>query len=340
MTGGLRRAALLVPLLTFPAGIVAQQRGGKANAAAVAPQRHVFGSSYYLLEAPTGASKEPRPLIVMLHGSGGRPEDYRACYAAAVTKGCFVCLPASIDPAQYDGRDETQVLAMVEDVLGKHRIDRDRVLLSGHSAGAAISFFLVSKRPDLFTACAAGAAGLRFPAEQLRDAAHVPFFVATGGKDFNRAECERSRAPLEALGIAVTYHDEPAWDHGLAPEAWTAMFAWFEGLVPRDQQKPLQAARAAFDAGTFGKAAGAATKLRAAKGTTAHVQRRCDLLLAAIERAADDEIAAAHELIDDGKVADAITSLEKAKTTFAGAAAEARLAAEIAANRPPQQPPK
>ena len=298
-----------------------------------APTKHTFGSSYYLLDAPGGKKKELRGLIVMLHGSGGRPEHCVPCYHDAVAKGYVVCLPASIDPQQYDSRDETQLIEMVEDVLGKHPIDRDRILLSGHSAGAAIAFFLVSKRPDLFTACAPGAAGLRFPAEQLRAARHVPFHIATGAKDFNLQECEKSRKPLEDVGIRVTFRSEPQWDHGLAPEAWTGMFAWFDALVPADQARVLQGARASIRDRAWGRAAAALTKLQAAKGTTEHVQQRAGLLLADIDRAADAELTSIRERIDGGKLAEAVTRLEKAKTAFAGAAAAARIAEELAACR-------
>ncbi len=330
---------LLMGLLCATAPAQSKQ-GKKGKTAPPEIQRQAFGSSYYLLEVPPGDPKKPRGLIVMLHGSGGRPEVCVPCYHDAVAKGYLVCLPASIDPAQYDDADEKQVLAMVDDVLQKHVIDRDRILLSGHSAGAAISFFLVSQRPDLFTACAAGAAGLRFPAERLRSAAHVPFYVATGAKDFNHAECTKSAPALETVGIRVLLRDEPAWDHGLAPEAWAAMFDWFDGLVPAEQGKALRAARAACDAGTWGKAAPVLAKLREAKGTTEHVRTRVDLMLAAIATAADAELAAIYELVDAKKYDEALARLTKAKGTFAGTAAAARIDEEIAACRAQLAPAK
>ncbi len=316
------------------------KQGKKGKTAPPEIQREAFGTSYYLLEVPPGDPKKPRGLIVMLHGSGGRPEVCVPCYHDAVAKGFLVCLPASIDPAQYDDADEKQVLAMVDDVLQKHVIDRDRILLSGHSAGAAISFFLVSQRPDLFTACAAGAAGLRFPAERLRGSAHVPFFLATGAKDFNHGECTKSAPLLEAVGIRVVLRDEPAWDHGLAPEAWTAMFEWFDGLVPAEQGKALRAARAACDAGTWSKAAPTLAKLRDAKGTTEHVRTRVDIMLATIAAAADTELAAIFELVDAKKYEEALARLTKAKGAFAGTTAAARIDEEIAACRAQIAPAK
>jgi hypothetical protein len=82
------------------------------------------------------------------------------------------------------------------------------------------------------------------------------------------------------VGIRVTFRNEPGWDHGLAPEAWTAMFAWFDALVPPEQGKALQAARARVDEREWSKAAALLEKLRAAKSTTEHVHRRAELLLA------------------------------------------------------------
>lgn len=341
MTVGWPRAALLVPFVACAIDVAAQGHGNRKNAEPADPERHAFGTSYYLLASPPpGKKKEPRGLIVMLHGSGGRPENCVPCYAEAVAKGYFVCLPASVDPASYDATDEQQVLAMVEDVLAHHLIDRDRVLLSGHSAGAALSFFLVSKRPDLFTACAAGAAGLRFPADALRAAAHVPFYVATGAKDFNLKECTATKEKLEAVGVEVTLRNEPEWDHGLAPAAWSAMFAWFDALVPAEQGKALQNARQGVFAKTWSKAGPVLAKLMAGKDTTAHAKVRAGLLLDEIDRAADAELAAIHELIDDHRLPDAIARLGKAKTAFADTRAATRFDADLRDCQRQLQPPK
>lgn len=327
--------SLTVALLSTGA-LPCQSKHSKAKA--TVPERHAFGTSYYLLDAPAEVGRKPRGLIVMLHGSGGRPETYLPCYHDAVANGYLVCLPASVDPAQYDDNDEKQVIAMVEDVLAHNTIDRDRILVSGHSAGAALSFFLVQNRPDLFTACAAGAAGLRFPPEQLRVALHVPFYIATGAKDPNEKECKATATKLEGLGIDVTLRDEATWDHGLVAEAWTTMFAWFDALVPPEQVKALQTARQQVEGKAWSRAAATLAKLKAGKDATPHVQRRADLLLAVIDRAADAELAAIRELIAGRKLTEAIGRLERAKTAFAGTAAATRFDADLRDCRAQQQP--
>lgn len=281
-----------------------------------------FGSSYYLLDLPTDYSPARRHgLIVMLHGSGGRPEMYRQSFKAALAKGYLVCLPASIDPNGYDDRDEKQVVAMVEDVIAKHPVDRDRLLVTGHSAGGAISFFFVANRPDLFTACAPGAAGLRFPAERLKQAAHVPFYIVTGKKDPNFAECERSVEPLRRLGIDVKFEGPEEWGHQLHPDAWAHILAWFEGLASPETVALLQGARVHLDRKAWGKADAAAKKIEGLKSATSYAKARAARVRAEVEGAAAkllDEAKAADEAGDTKK---AVSILGKAKSSFDGSAA-------------------
>ena len=58
--------------------------------------KKVYDKSYALLEVPKNWSeKKPHGLIVLLHGAGGRPENYAPIYRAALKKGFILLLPAA-----------------------------------------------------------------------------------------------------------------------------------------------------------------------------------------------------------------------------------------------------
>ena len=250
------------------------------------------GTSYYVLDVPKNyKSSKPHGLIIMLHGAGGRPELYAAAYKAATKKGFIVLLPAARPktPAEarvttFDEKDTTQILKMITEVRETYAIDPDRILLSGHSAGAAYAFWLVGQNPDLFTACAAGASGLRFDVGEMKGAEHVPFYIVCGKKDPFHVEAKASVKPMRDAGFEVQFEDPAAWGHALPRQAWAKMFDWFRKLCPDDQAKLLQKARAHVKKREYDEAEAALKKLRALKKVTDYAKTRADRIAAEIKK--------------------------------------------------------
>ncbi|MCC6737648.1 MAG: alpha/beta fold hydrolase [Planctomycetia bacterium] len=287
-------------------------------------QKIEYGPSYYVLDVPgryTPAQKYG--VIFMFHGSGGRPENYESNYAAAKNKGYILCLPASENPQGYSEDDMKRIVEIAKEVLATYSIDRDRVYVSGHSAGGFVTCHLCADHPEIFTA-GAPVSGCLVTPDMARGMLKTPFRVVSGGKDFNHDQSKKSVEDMKKEGMEVAF-DEPAdWAHNPPAEAWKDQFEWMETLVPPDCLGVLQGARALVEAKQYGKAAGALKKLSAAK--SAYVKSRVELVSKAIGEAADKAIADAKAAGDAKKTVDL---LSKAKTQFAGSEAEAKIAAAL-----------
>jgi len=147
------RAILVTLALLMATTSAFAQAARKTPPAKPGRQKIDFGTSYYVLVVPgkyTPAQKYG--VIFMFHGSGGRPENYESNYAAAKNKGYILCLPASTDPQGYSEDDMKQIVEIAKEVLATYSIDRDRVFVSGHSAGAFVTCHLCSDHPEMFTA--------------------------------------------------------------------------------------------------------------------------------------------------------------------------------------------
>jgi len=141
----------------------------------------------YLPAAVAAAPREPRPLIVALHGLGAREESWfqygnGALAREAEARGAIVAVPHGwrVD-SFYVGPGEEDVLGVIDAVLAEQPVDRDRVVLIGHSMGAFGTLRLGARHPDRFAALGAFAGGGR-PAwiEPARD---VPAFLVHGDTD-------------------------------------------------------------------------------------------------------------------------------------------------------------
>ncbi len=290
--------------------------------------KNAFGKSYYLLNLP-GSYTPARKygLVLMLHGSGGRPENYAGWYGMATGKGYFHMLAASNDAAGYDeANDVPQIAAMVEEVVAAYSIDRDRILVSGHSAGGFASCYLIRKRPDLFTAAVPVSGCMPVTGDDVK---HVPFFVVSGKKDFNNKQATQSVETMKAAGMDVTFLDPPEWDHNNVGDATAKAFAWFEALLPPDSLASLQSARAHLDKKAYGKAGAAAKKVVDAKAATAHGKNRAKRVIAEVDAAAEKELAQARSADEAGDTKKAVDVLTKAKAAFEGCDAAASIAAAL-----------
>lgn len=181
-----------------------------------------------LVPPPTDA---PPPLVLALHGAGGSEnlffdgygdgEIVRQCrqrgfYLGAVRLGFGVPdLPALID------------------ALGeRYRFDRRRVLLVGHSMGAAMAVAAADAHPERYAAVAAlGGGGRPTGGAALR---RVPFFVATGSRDFLRAAADQLRGKLVSLQVPCEWREYPGVEHlSVVQFALPDVFAAFDRTLAR-----------------------------------------------------------------------------------------------------------
>lgn len=147
----------------------------------------------YLPSAYDG--KEKLPLLVALHGTGGDQNKYfdhkdylNGIYKTEAEKrGIAVLCPLGTDsqglPTEWRGEAEIHVLAAIDDVLRRFRIDAERMICSGQSMGGTGTTYLCCRYPDVFAAGAplASTYGHLSLVTNLRD---VPMLYVQGGEDW------------------------------------------------------------------------------------------------------------------------------------------------------------
>jgi len=106
---------------------------------------------------------------------------------------------------------------MIEMLAEQMPIDRSRVLLIGHSMGAAQAIQQVSTYPKNVRAVAAiGGGGQPTPSDAL---VTIPFFVAAGEKDFGLPRAKALATTLRALGATVDYQEVKEVEHMVIVQA-------------------------------------------------------------------------------------------------------------------------
>lgn len=125
---------------------------------------------YYLLHTAPRYGTAPYPLLVALHGGGGRPETMPALTGLldlADREGFLVALPAGVDGGWNDGRPDSRqpaagedvddvgfIRAVVEDASKRTLVDAGRVFMTGISNGAMMSTRLACEASDVFAGIA------------------------------------------------------------------------------------------------------------------------------------------------------------------------------------------
>ena len=135
------------------------------------------------------------PLLVALHGTGGHQNRNfdDAVYQDGIYKreaekrGLAVLCPlgnAALNrPTEWRGVGELHVLAAIEDVANRFRIDPERIVCTGQSMGGTGTTYLCCRYPDVFAAGIplASTYGHVALVANLRD---VPMFFVHGAKDW------------------------------------------------------------------------------------------------------------------------------------------------------------
>lgn len=117
------------------------------------------GSLRYAVSLPAGyeaAADDARPLVLALH-PGGRGEYYGGSFMQATVEpalrslGAVMIAPDVPDRSWSTPRSERAVLALLEHVFDRYRIDRARVLVTGYSMGGRGTWYMAARHPDVFT---------------------------------------------------------------------------------------------------------------------------------------------------------------------------------------------
>jgi predicted peptidase len=209
-------AALLVPELsaqTLPPPTVietavALEEGGAMRYAIAMPSD------------PGPAADEPRPLVLALH-PGGREQYYGSWFMQTIVEPALrgweavIVAPDVPDESWATERSERAVLALLDQILAAHAIDRDRILITGFSMGGRGSWYLASRNPERFTGVIVMATGpAREPVESL---ASMPLYIIHSPDDevVPYAPVEELAVQLAGRGYPVQMMRLPGATHGM-----------------------------------------------------------------------------------------------------------------------------
>lgn len=183
----------------------------------------------YLLHLPKGyeGSDESFPLLLFLHGGGEGGMNLEKVKkhgpAKKIAEGHeypFIVVSPQ-NPYEEGFWDDQQVYALLQQVIKKHRVDTDRLYLSGLSRGGYGAWRLAMNYPETFAAAVivCPASSPEIYASRIK---HLPLWVFHGGQDkvVPIAETERIIKRLKSIGGNVKYTVYPDAGH----DSWTKTF--------------------------------------------------------------------------------------------------------------------
>ncbi len=195
----------------------------------------------YLLSLPTdyNQSRNRWPLVLFLHGAGESGSDLAKVKTHGPPKlveanGPF---PFILVSPQSPGRgwNPDFLNALLDSLIKKYRVDKNRVYLTGLSMGGYGTWALAAAHPEKFAAIAPICGGGN--TNDAAKLARLPIWVFHGGKD-NTVPLKRSEEMVEAIKAAggnpkFTVYPEAGHDSWTAtydnPEFWKWLLAQKRG---------------------------------------------------------------------------------------------------------------
>lgn len=238
-------ALALLPGLIRPAGAAPEPDAMQTPAHFKGSARHAFAAQY-LLHLPRDYS--PRgtnrwPLILFLHGAGERGTNLQKVAVHGPPKIVksrpdfpFIVVSPQC-PAEQVWDDEL-LLALLDDVIERHNVDKRRVYLTGLSMGGYGTWSLAIKHPDRFAAvapiCGGGNTIDVLLASRTNAAAlkALPIRAFHGGKDnvVDLSESERMVNALKRAGnrqVELIVYPEAGHDSWTEAYAGNQLYDWF-----------------------------------------------------------------------------------------------------------------
>lgn len=181
---------------------------------------------YYLYTPPAIAADKPAPLIVTFHGSGRDGKELVDEWKDLAEKeGIVVAGPNSTDSVHWTSPQDGPLLLrdLVDAIAAKVPIDRGRVYLFGHSAGAVFGLQMACLESEYFAAAAVHAGSVDPAYFSIFDfaARKIPILIFIGTRDaFFPLESVRATAQaLKTRGFPTTLVEMPGHTHNYASQS-------------------------------------------------------------------------------------------------------------------------
>ncbi len=175
---------------------------------------------------PNYRSDKPTPLIITLHGYGGRADEMvKAWRSVARETGAILLAPQALRPAGprgYNWGDIDEADALIEFTLERarkeHKLDEQCIILSGFSQGAYIAAALGARHPDRFCGVIPVAAPYIPALDAPREAngkGSPRFYFMVGEYDKLLDQCRRAARDYESAGYRTKLHIYAGVGHSL-----------------------------------------------------------------------------------------------------------------------------
>jgi predicted esterase len=209
----------------------------------IAPTAHEAPARSALLHVPASWSPErPAPLALMLHGSGGDPQQgLDILQPAAEEAGVIVLAPASLEYT-WDGvlgdigPDLASIDGLLDWVFERYPIAERHVAVGGFSDGASYALALALGNGDLFRHCVALSPGF---IPQVRERGRPALYISHGTDDrvLPIARCSRPivRA-LQGARYEVAYREFRGGHEIPAQIASEAVRWWLSGPLAQEDR--------------------------------------------------------------------------------------------------------
>lgn len=195
-------------------------------------------ATYYLIPPTSYDGESAYPLIISLHGAGEKGDRMvRYWKAAAAKRNMFLLCPNSTVYA-WDHENMLSILHCLDRVVNEYSIDKEKILLSGISAGGSITYAMGLAGVGAFPYLNPMSTVLQDQfLDQLKPENHAKVYITHGANDVNVSPVygERAAKTLSDQGLDVTFVLRPDDGHEVPEGEQEAILEWFVPAKPKVQ---------------------------------------------------------------------------------------------------------
>ena len=190
------------------------------------------GSLPYLFSSVADDANKPAPLVLFLHGARDRGNDLNILLKWGLPRFVDVSGPLPYvfaAPQLPEGQTwverESDVIALLDNLIASQPIDPSRVIISGFSLGTAGAWHIAASHPGRFAGLVAvsGRVPKTLEPTQLAALQEIPIQIFQGGKDekLSIEDTEQIVTTLRQVKGQVDFTLLPDGDHFIADEVYS-----------------------------------------------------------------------------------------------------------------------